>query len=90
MDVRRIVVSGIDDRPRAHNTHFAAQNIPELWEFIKAGGSKESTDPRYPRVIFQFMCLFPFAAIIRITLQALLEYLVGVRNHCSEFPSREA
>src|SRR5215472_11818085 len=78
--------TGADER------HFAAQNVPELGQFIEAGLAQESTQRCHARIIFYFVDgrLSRIAALaMRLTVYEtldvlLMDFRIAVHIHRTE------
>ena len=89
-DVVAIARTSLSTRsgPRAHETHFAAQYVDELREFVETGLPQNASDWRDPRIVTKFLQVvsgpFPPAGS-RIGTQQTLEdsireFVTIVRN----------
>lgn len=78
-----------DDRTRPDKAHVAADDVPELRQFVKARFPQEGSELRDARVMFEFEVLLPFLAGLGIFLEVFLESFLRVRDHRLELVARE-
>ena len=81
---------GFDDRPRTNEAHLAAEDVPQLRQFVEAGLADEVADPGDPGIFLQLVIGFPFGPEGGIFREQFLQHLVGVGNHAAELPGAEA
>lgn len=77
------------DRPRTNKAHLAAQHIPKLWQFIKAGAAEPTAQRRDPRIGSQFLPCAPLSTQFRISFQHLPERLSSLWGHAPQFVTAE-
>lgn len=78
-----------DDRARADEAHVAADDVPELRQFVKAGLSEERAELCDTRVVFELEVLLPLLAGLGIFLEVLFEGFLRIRDHRLELVARE-
>lgn len=78
-----------DDRARADEAHVAADDVPELRQFVKAGLPEEGPELRDARVVFELEVFFPLFASRGIFLEVFLEGFLSVWDHRLELVARE-
>lgn len=78
-----------DDRARADEAHVAADDVPELRQFVKTGLPEEGPKLRDARVMFEFEVFLPLFAGRGIFLEVFLEGFLGIRDHRLELVARE-
>lgn len=78
-----------DDRARADEAHVAADDVPELRQFIEAGLSEKGPELCDARVMFELEVFLPLFAGLGVFLKVFLEGFLGVRDHRLELVTRE-
>src|SRR5215472_7138318 len=75
---------------RANQAHLAADNVPQLRQFIDTEPAQQSPNYRYyPRVVYQLHVTMPFAPQIIIASEPFCEQCFGVRIHGAQLPHFE-
>src|SRR5205085_4773401 len=59
----------VDDRPRPHQAHFAAQDIPQLRQLVQAGLPQNAADPGDSWIVPELMIALPFVPKLRVGRQ---------------------
>ena len=78
-----------DDWTRADEAHIAADDVPELRQFIEAGLPEEGPELRDSRVVFELEVLLPLFAGLGIFLEVFFEGFLRVRDHRLKLVARE-
>lgn len=78
-----------DDRARADEAHVAADDVPELRQFVKAGLPEEGPELCDARVVFELEVFLPLFAGLGIFLEVFFEGFLRVRDHRLELVARE-
>ena len=74
---------------RADQAHVAAQDIPELREFVEAETTQEAPDRRHARVVAELVAALPLGAGLGMPRQVLGKDRVSGADHGSELPHAE-
>src|SRR5262245_47116356 len=73
-------------RSRAHDTHIAPDDVPELGQFVEARAAEEATDPRQnARVLLKLEEAHPFRLLLGALPQLLSKPLLGIAIHAADF-----
>lgn len=78
-----------DNRARADETHVAADDVPELRQFVKTGFPEEGPELCDARVVFELEVFLPLFAGRGIFLEVFFKGFLGVRDHRLELVARE-
>src|SRR5690606_20156182 len=74
---------------RADQRHVAAHYVEQLWQFVDGQTPQQATETRYAWIVAKFVECIPFLLQLRVCCEVLLQDILGIGYHSTEFPGFE-